>query len=99
MVQPDLVVVCDPALQSARGIEGAPDLVVEILGPRTAGKDLTRKQWLYEATGVPKYLIVDPEERVGLLLRLDAGVYVDSARIDWGPMVALLGGKLSVLLG
>jgi Uma2 family endonuclease len=31
VVQPDLLVVCDPAKVSPRGIEGAPDLVVEIL--------------------------------------------------------------------
>src|ERR1035438_7626444 len=36
VVQPDLVVVCDPAKKSDRGIEGAPDLVVEILSPSTA---------------------------------------------------------------
>jgi len=99
VVQPDLVVVCDPAKQSERGIEGAPDLVVEILSPRTAGKDVTRKRWLYEAAGVPEYLIVDPDERVAVLLRLEAGLYVDAARIDWGSMVGLLGGKLSILVG
>jgi Uma2 family endonuclease len=99
VVQPDLLVVCDPQKISARGIEGAPDLVVEILSPRTAGKDLTRKRWLYEAAGVPEYLIVDPDERVGLLLRLEAGIYQESARIEWGNAVALLGGQLPMLLG
>jgi Uma2 family endonuclease len=99
VVQPDLVVVCDPAKKSERGIEGAPDLVVEILSPRTASKDVTRKRWLYESAGVPEYLIVDPDERVGVMLRLAGGVYVEAARIEWGSMVALLSGKLSVLLG
>jgi Uma2 family endonuclease len=51
VVEPDLVVVCDPARKSARGIEGAPELVVEILSPATARKDLTRKRWLFEAAG------------------------------------------------
>jgi Uma2 family endonuclease len=99
VVEPDLVVVCDPAKRSQRGIEGAPDLVVEILSPRTASKDLTRKRWLYEAFAVPEYLIVDPDERVGLLLRLANGVYVEAARIEWGSPVALLDGRLSVPLG
>ena len=99
VVQPDLLVVCDPAKVSPRGIEGAPDLVVEILGPSTAGKDTVRKRWSYEAAGVPEYLIVDPDERVGLLLRLEAGLYVEAARVDWGAAVALLGGMLSVTLG
>jgi Uma2 family endonuclease len=99
VVQPDVLVVCDPAKLSARGVEGAPDLVVEIVSPRTASKDMVRKRWTYEAAGVPEYLIVDPEERVGLLLRLAAGRYEEAARIEWGSMMALLGGSLAVQLG
>lgn len=96
---PDLLVVRDPAKITKRGIEGAPDLVVEILSPSTASKDLTRKRWAYEAGGVPEYLIVDPDERVGVLLRLQEGRYQESARVEWGAVVAVLGGKLSVVLG
>lgn len=99
VVQPDLVVACDPAKKSARGIEGAPDLVVEILSPATASKDLTGKWWLNEAAGVPEYLIEDPDERVGKLLSLEAGRYVEKARVEWGTVVALLGGKISLTLG
>ena len=100
VVQPDLVVICDPAKKSPRGVEGAPDLVVEILSPSTAGKDVTRKRWTYEAAGVPEYLIIDPEERVGLLLRLDpAGTYQDAARIEWGAFFGILGGSLIISLG
>ena len=97
--QPDLLIVCDPAKITQRGIEGAPDLVVEILSPSTEKRDLTRKRWSYEAAGVPEYLIVDPDERMGLLLRLEAGRYQEAARIEWGAVVALLGGTLSVTLG
>lgn len=97
--QPDLVVICDPAKKSERGVEGAPDFVVEILSPRTASKDTVRKRWAYEAAGVPEYLIVDPDERVGVLLRLEAGRYQEAARVEWGAMVALLGGTISVTLG
>ena len=99
VVQPDLVVVCDPAKKSARGIEGAPDLVVEILSPSTAGKDHSIKRWRYEAAGVPEYLIVDPGERVGVLLRLENGRYGEAARLQWGDAVALLGEQLSAVLG
>jgi Uma2 family endonuclease len=97
--QPDLVVVCDPAKITPRGIEGIPDLVVEILSPSTSGKDVTRKRWTYEAAGIPEYLIVDPGEQVGLLLRLEAGRYQEAARVEWGAMVALLGNRLLVTLG
>jgi Uma2 family endonuclease len=97
--QPDLVVVCDPVKKSERGVEGAPDLVVEILSPRTAQKDWTSKRWAYEAAGVPEYLIVDPDERVGVLFRLEAERYGEAARVEWGAVVDLLGGKLAVTLG
>ena len=97
VVQPDLVVICDPAKITRRGIEGAPDLVVEILSPRTAIKDLNRKWWLYESAGIPEYLIVDPEEKVGRLLRLVNGLYVEAARVRFGAALPLLNGTLPVV--
>ena len=96
VVQPDLLVVCDPAKISKRGIEGAPDLVVEILSPSTASKDWSHKRWAYAAAGVPEYLIVDPEGQFGLLLRLEGGRYEETTRAAWGSVIALLGGKLSI---
>jgi Uma2 family endonuclease len=100
VVQPDLVIVCDPAKKSPRGVEGAPDLVVEILSPSTASKDMTRKRWAYEEAGVPEYLIVDPEEQVGVLLHLDSAKhYQEVARIEWGAVASLLGGSLSIPIG
>lgn len=97
--QPDLMIVCDPSKVAAHGIVGSPDLVVEILSPSNSSKDTVVKRWAYAAAGIPEYLIVDPSEKVGLLLRLENGHYVDSAPIEWGAMVALLGGKLSITLG
>ena len=73
--------------------------MVEILSPRTAAKDAVRKRWTYEAAGVPEYLIVDPEEQVGLLLRLEGGRYQEAARVPWGALAPLLGGTMPVRLG
>ena len=98
-VEPDLMVVCDPAKKSARGIEGAPDLVVEILSPSTGGRDWSIKRWAYEAAGVPEYLIVDPDEQLGVLLRLEGGRFEEAARIEWGSVMSLLSGKLNITLG
>jgi Uma2 family endonuclease len=98
-LEPDLMVVCDPGKKSVRGIEGPPDLVVEILSPSTAQKDLTRKRWTYEAAGVPEYLIVDSEDHWGLLLRLENGRYQEACRIEWGGLLPLLGGRLPITLG
>src|SRR5919198_6463211 len=64
-VQPDLVYVSRERFHilSRRGIEGAPDLVVEILSPSTRSRDRGIKLKRYAAAGVPHYWIVDPRTR------------------------------------
>jgi Uma2 family endonuclease len=70
VVQPDLVVVCDPDKLDDRGCRGAPDLVVEILSPSTSGKDLKQKFNLYEQRGVREYWIADPSGGTVMVFRL-----------------------------
>lgn len=61
VVQPDIVVVCDPAkTENGKYIRGAPDLVVEILSPSTSRKDMNEKYRLYEREGVREYWIIEP---------------------------------------
>ncbi len=60
VVQPDLLVVCDPQKLRSNGVWGAPDLVVEILSPSTSRKDQHEKYSLYERSGVKEYWVVDP---------------------------------------
>ncbi len=62
IVQPDLCVICDLAKLHDRGCIGAPDLIVEILSPGTAGKDLGPKRDLYQEYGVKELWIVHPTE-------------------------------------
>ena len=47
MVEPDIVVICSRDRQRYFGCYGAPDLVVEILSPATARKDMTIKLHKY----------------------------------------------------
>lgn len=76
VVQPDLIVVCDPAkLANHKNVQGAPDLVVEVLSPSTAARDKREKKALYERAGVPQYLIVDPVSRYAELFTLLLGAY------------------------
>lgn len=79
VVQPDLIVVCDAAIVVDGRVRGAPDLVVEVLSPSTAAKDRKHKRRLYEAAGVPQYLLIDPAYRFAELYSLDAdGRYPES---------------------
>jgi len=80
-VQPDVVFVARErsSLLGGQAIEGAPDLVVEVLSPSTAYYDLTKKRDLYASAGVLEYWIVDPERRTVEVLALHDGVYGRSA--------------------
>lgn len=76
VVQPDLLVVCDPSKLDDRGCRGAPDLVVEITSPSTASLDHIRKKALYERHGVREYWLLHPVDRIAMVYRLDAaGAY------------------------
>ena len=76
VVQPDIAVVCDRSKLDDRGCRGAPDLVVEILSPSTAAKDLREKLDLYESRGVREYWVLHPVENlVTVFLLNDAGTY------------------------
>src|SRR4051812_16156417 len=60
-VQPDLLYISRERLHliSERGVEGAPDLVVEVLSPSTQARDRGIKMRRYAASGVPHYWLVD----------------------------------------
>ncbi len=64
-VESDLVYVSRERVHliSERGIEGPPDLVVEVLSPSTASRDRGIKLRRYARAGVPHYWIVAPETR------------------------------------
>jgi Uma2 family endonuclease len=65
VVQPDFVFVAaqSKAKLIPEGVEGAPDLVVEILSPATSARDLGVKRRLYARAGVRELWILSPETR------------------------------------
>jgi len=60
VVQPDLLVVCDPQQLRPTHVEGPPQLVVEISSPSTQRHDRVRKMPLYGRSGVAEYWLVTP---------------------------------------
>lgn len=78
--QPDLLVA--PREQfDAKGLSGVPLLVVEILSGSTRAFDLYVKRERYERGGIEHYWIVDPDKPSLTVLRLEAGEYVEAARV------------------
>ena len=101
VVQPDIVVVCDRNKLDDKGCKGAPDLIIEILSPSTAGNDLTVKYELYERHGVKEYWIIHPAEMTLLVYHLSEsgnfGVPERYAGVDKVPVLLL--GELVIDLG
>lgn len=71
VVQPDIVVVAEAHRDrvTERAVEGAPDLVIEILSQNRA-HDTVLKRALYARYGVPEYWIVDGDAATVEVLRL-----------------------------
>ena len=90
IVQPDIVFVANDrqAVVSARGLEGAPTLGVEILSPSTTLVDRGRKRELYARYGMPFYWIADDEPRAIEMWRLLGGAYELMARPTGATMTA-----------
>jgi len=65
VLQPDIMFISEERsyIISERNIQGAPDLVVEILSSSTGERDRGLKQKLYARYGVEEYWIVDPGEK------------------------------------
>jgi Uma2 family endonuclease len=63
VVQPDICIICDATKIDEKGCNGAPDMIVEILSPSTAQRDLELKYALYEENGVKEYWIVLPNDQ------------------------------------
>jgi Uma2 family endonuclease len=77
VVQPDLLFLSAKKLHlvSERGIEGPPDLIVEVLSPTTEATDRTTKSRLYAKFEVPHYWLIDPETKQIEMFRLSGKHY------------------------
>ena len=76
VVQPDVMVVCDPEKLGEEGCRGAPDLVVEILSPSNTAIEMERKLNLYKEAQVREYWVIDPKNKHIRIYLLQNGEHV-----------------------
>jgi len=79
--QPDVIFISSERrnIITEKGIEGAPDLVVEVLSPSTARYDKGSKLKIYARTGVKEMWLVDPEAKNIQIFRLDENAEIPAA--------------------
>ena len=76
VVQPDILVICDPSkLSDGKACKGAPDLVIEILSSSSVMMDRKVKAEKYREAGVKEYWIVNSETLDIMVNLLSNGQY------------------------
>ncbi|MBE3586901.1 Uma2 family endonuclease [Desulfofundulus thermocisternus] len=82
--QPDIIYISNERLSiiEEKRINGAPDLVVEILSPGTGYYDLRTKYKVYEKSGVREYWIVDPHDKSVQVFCLKGGKYALDQEVE-----------------
>lgn len=84
VVQPDILFISKERLNviGEKNIQGAPDLIVEILSESSAYRDLVKKKKIYASFGVKEYWIVDPEEKTVEIYLLGNNAFTLSKRFN-----------------
>jgi Uma2 family endonuclease len=88
VLQPDLLVARRSSF-SAKDLQGAPLLAVEVLSPSTRRIDLHLKRARYEAAGCPSYWVFDADAHSVTAWDLRDGKYVEVAHATGDEEVTL----------
>ncbi len=92
VLEPDLVIVCDANKIDAKGIRGAPDVVIEVLSPSTAAYDSIDKRYAYERAGVRELWLIDVASGLVHRFRREASGFS-------GPEIVRAEGQIELCLG
>lgn len=93
---PDLIVT-SPAVRKKRGVEGAPDVVFELLSPDDESRE---KLPFYEAVGAREVFLIDPETRqVELYVRRGERLLAVVPEKDGGVRSEVLGLRFVPITG
>ena len=86
VVEPDLLFIATDRLGivTEDNVQGAPDLVVEIISEGTRKRDVITKRHIYERYGVCFYWLVDPEEETVRVFELKDGAYGEPVTLKAG---------------
>ena len=99
VTQPDVLFIADSRAVDMNGpnIQGAPDLVVEILSPSTAEQDRETKRRLYGEHGVQEYWLVDPNSNtIEVLTASETGLITAATYTQTGILTSPLLQGLSI---
>lgn len=89
IVEPDLIFISAArmAILTEKNIQGAPDLLIEILSPGTRKRDEGLKRQRYEKLGVEEYWLVEPDEEWVRVYRRAGGGYAHAAERKPGAVL------------
>lgn len=96
LVEPDVFVVCDKNKFDGKYVNGAPDLVVEVLSKSTMSRDQNIKLNKYWRAGVREYWIVDPFRSEVIVYHFSEGTPPDIYTFDDKVPVGITGGELEI---
>jgi Uma2 family endonuclease len=84
VVEPDLLFLSTAraAQLTPQNLQGAPDLIGEILSPASRHRDERLKRGLYEAAGVDEYWIFDPNTDSAIVYRRGASGFQMGIRLS-----------------
>ncbi len=88
--EPDLLFIASDRMGiiTEDNVQGAPDLLVEVLSPPTAHRDFGVKMRTYARFGVRWYWIADPDEDALHVFELRDGAHVETAILREGDTLA-----------
>ena len=97
-LEPDLVFLRKErkAILSDRGLEGPPDLVVEVTSPSTGERDRRLKRERYLHYGVPEYWVADTATERLEVYRADGSSSAHDDVVTWTPHPGAAGLTLDV---
>ena len=97
VVQPDILVVCDPSKRDGKRINGAPDLVIEITSSNK-GYDYNQKTDMYRRAGVREYWVIDPDIKRTMIFTFGEKADFSFYGFDKPAPVGIFGGELEITI-